>query len=92
MRDRLFSLREKSDFRGAKNLAQEKACQTLQATALVHEANLRIVVGRETKDWNSRGQARRRNAVKRGDQAERVELNESLIAAAEPDEDIRIGN
>ena len=88
----------------AQKLAQEKACQTLQATALVHEAYLRLVVGHETHDWNSRGhffaaaaeamrrilveQARRRNAAKRGGQAERVELNESLIAAAEPDEDV----
>ena len=41
----------------AQKLAQEKPGQTLQATALVHEAYLRLVDGeqRGTSDWNSRG-------------------------------------
>ena len=38
----------------AQRLAQEKAGQTLQATALVHEAYLRLVGGEQTQDWNSR--------------------------------------
>src|SRR5579864_2557474 len=36
-------------------LAQEKAGQTLQATALVHEAYLRLVDTQEAQTWNSRG-------------------------------------
>src|SRR5262245_13485097 len=45
----------------AEKLAQEKPGQTLQATALVHEAYLRLVAGgdasapREPQHWNSRG-------------------------------------
>jgi RNA polymerase sigma factor (TIGR02999 family) len=36
----------------AQRLAQEKVGQTLQATALVHEAYLRLVGGEQTQDWN----------------------------------------
>jgi RNA polymerase sigma factor (TIGR02999 family) len=39
----------------AQRLAQEKPGQTLQATALVHEAYLRLVDGDQVKPWNSRG-------------------------------------
>src|SRR5215471_306318 len=39
----------------AQKLAQEKPGQTLQATALVHEAYLRLVVGRSEAGWDSRG-------------------------------------
>src|SRR5437764_2379057 len=39
----------------AQRLAQEKPGQTLQATALVHEAYLRLVDADQTGDWNSRG-------------------------------------
>src|SRR5690349_10911594 len=39
----------------AQRLAQEKPGQTLQATALVHEAYLRLVDVDRTQDWNSRG-------------------------------------
>src|SRR4051794_991682 len=39
----------------AQKLAQEKPGQTLQATALVHEAYLRLVGGAEAPHWNSRG-------------------------------------
>jgi RNA polymerase sigma factor (TIGR02999 family) len=38
----------------AQRLAQEKPGQTLQATALVHEAYLRLVGGEQTPDWNGR--------------------------------------
>jgi RNA polymerase sigma factor (TIGR02999 family) len=38
----------------ARQLAQEKPGQTLQATALVHEAYLRLVGGNASPDWNSR--------------------------------------
>ena len=39
----------------ARRLAQEKAGQTLQATALVHEAYLRLVDVDKAQQWNSRG-------------------------------------
>ncbi len=88
----------------AQKLASEKASQTLQATALVHDAYVRLVDQKQCQNWNSRGhffgaaaeamrrilvdQARRRNAAKRGGQADRVELLESAIAAPEPDQDV----
>src|SRR3954451_694562 len=39
----------------ARKLAHEKPGQTLQATALVHEAYLRLVGGERTQDWDGRG-------------------------------------
>jgi RNA polymerase sigma factor (TIGR02999 family) len=39
----------------AARLAQEKPGQTLQATALVHEAYLRLVDSEKARNWNSRG-------------------------------------
>jgi RNA polymerase sigma factor (TIGR02999 family) len=39
----------------AQRLAQEKPGQTLQATALVHEAYLRLVDAEQAPHWNSRG-------------------------------------
>jgi RNA polymerase sigma factor (TIGR02999 family) len=88
----------------AQKLARETPGQTLQATALVHEAYLRLVDGEKVRQWNSRGhffaaaaeamrrilveQARRRNAAKRGGQSDREELQESTIAAPEPTEDV----
>src|SRR5262249_28003767 len=39
----------------AQKLAQEKPGQTLQATALVHEAYLRLVDVDTAQQWNSRG-------------------------------------
>jgi RNA polymerase sigma factor (TIGR02999 family) len=39
----------------AQRLAQEKPGQTLQATALVHEAYLRLVDTQKVQTWNSRG-------------------------------------
>jgi RNA polymerase sigma factor (TIGR02999 family) len=81
----------------AQKLAQEKPGQTLQATALVHEAYLRLVDVGQAQHWNSLGhffaaaaeamrrilveQARRRHAAKRGGQHGREELHESGIAA-----------
>jgi RNA polymerase sigma factor (TIGR02999 family) len=74
----------------AQRLAQEKPGQTLQATALVHEAYLRLVDVEKAQHWNSRGHffaaaaeamrrilvgaARRKHALKRGGQAQRVDL------------------
>src|SRR5262245_1422786 len=75
----------------AQKLAQEKPGQTLQATALVHEAYLRLVDVEKSQHWNGRGHffgaaaeamrrilignARRRDAVKRGGHAQRVDLD-----------------
>src|SRR5207248_2661172 len=39
----------------AQKLAQEKPGQTLQATALVHEAYIRLVDADKAQSWNSRG-------------------------------------
>jgi RNA polymerase sigma factor (TIGR02999 family) len=39
----------------AQKLAQERPAQTLRATALVHEAYLRLVEPEEAQHWNSRG-------------------------------------
>src|SRR5271157_2640267 len=39
----------------AQKLTQEKPGQTLQATALVHEAYIRLVDGDKVQHWNSRG-------------------------------------
>ena len=88
----------------AQKLAQERPGQTLQATALVHEAYLRLVDADEAQGWNGRGhffaaaaeamrrilvdQARRRNAAKRGGQAVREELHESALAAPGPDSEV----
>jgi RNA polymerase sigma factor (TIGR02999 family) len=88
----------------SQKLAQEKPGQTIQATALVHEAYLRLVDVKNTQDWNGRGhffaaaaeamrrilveQARRRAAGKRGGQSERKSLDAAELAAPEPDEQI----
>src|SRR6266542_6254201 len=66
----------------AAKMAQEQPSQTLQATALVHEAYLRLVDVEQAQQWNSRGHffaaaaeamrrilvdnARAKNAEKRG--------------------------
>src|SRR5262245_26671037 len=86
----------------AAKLAQEKPGQTLQATALVHEAYLRLVSGSDS--YRSRGhffgaaaeamrrvlvdQARRRKAAKRGGGVAGEELRESAIAAPRPLEEL----
>jgi RNA polymerase sigma factor (TIGR02999 family) len=76
----------------AQRLAQEAPGQTLQATALVHEAYLRLVDVEKTQHWDSRGHffaaaaeamrrilvenARRHQALKRGGGLERIDLPE----------------
>jgi RNA polymerase sigma factor (TIGR02999 family) len=88
----------------AQRLAQEKPGQTLQATALVHEAYLRLVDTPKAQAWNSRGhffaaaaeamrrilveQARRKQADKRGGRRRRVELNDADAAYTPPDADL----
>ena len=74
----------------ARNLHHEKAGQTLQATALVHEAYLRLVDVDQPQQWNGRGHffaaaaeamrrilvenARRKRNLKAGGDRQRVEL------------------
>jgi RNA polymerase sigma factor (TIGR02999 family) len=86
----------------AHKLAREAPGQTLQATALVHEAYLRLVGTEPAQHWNSRGhffaaaaeamrrilidQARRRAALKRGGASAREDLDPAVIAAPEPDD------
>ena len=80
----------------ARRLAQEKPGQTLQATALVHEAYLRLVDAEGAGAWNSRGhffaaaaeamrrilvnRARDKRRLKRGGDRDRVELEDIAIA------------
>jgi RNA polymerase sigma factor (TIGR02999 family) len=77
----------------AQRLAQEKPGQTLQATALVHEAYLRLVDVEKAQAWNSRGhffaaaaeamrrilveQARRKCRHKHDGGRQRVPMNEA---------------
>jgi RNA polymerase sigma factor (TIGR02999 family) len=86
----------------AQRLAQEKPGQTLQATALVHEAYLRLVDVDKAQHWNSRGHffaaaaeamrrilletARRKQSRKHGGHVARQSLNFLDLAAPEPPE------
>src|SRR5262252_6769965 len=88
----------------AARLAEEKPGQTLQPTALVHEAYVRLVGTERDQHWNSRGhffaaaaeamrrilveQARRKHSLKRGGGHIRQDLDEIDIAAPEPQEDV----
>src|SRR5438477_12519639 len=81
----------------AQKLAQEKPGQTLEATALVHEAYIRLVDVAKAPHWNSRGhffaaaaeamrrilvdQAREKKSRKRGGERERLPLEEIDISA-----------
>jgi len=80
----------------ARKMAQEKPGQTLQPTALVHEAYLRLVNAKRVQHWESRGhffaaageamrrilveQARRKKAKKHGGHLKRVELDAHVTA------------
>ncbi|MCH8120088.1 MAG: sigma-70 family RNA polymerase sigma factor [Planctomycetes bacterium] len=82
----------------ARKMAQEQPGQTLQATALVHEAYIRLVEGAD-QNWNSRGHffkaaaeamrrilvenARRKGRIKHGGGFQRVELSESAPAESD---------
>jgi RNA polymerase sigma factor (TIGR02999 family) len=88
----------------AQKLAQEKPGQTLEATALVHEAYLRLVDVEKAQHWNSRGHffaaaaeamrrilidsARRKQAEKRGGGRQRVDFDRAQAVAAAPPEDL----
>ncbi len=84
----------------AQRLAREKPGQTLQATALVHDAYLRLV-GAQDPGWDGRGHffaaaaeamqrilvegARRRQRLKRGGDRSRRDLDEVALSIAAPD-------
>ncbi len=88
----------------AQKLAQEKPGQTLQATALVHEAYLRLVGDGEGPHWDSRRHffaaaaeamrrilvenARRRQTHKRGGGLQRRDLDAEGLVAPEPELDL----
>jgi RNA polymerase sigma factor (TIGR02999 family) len=88
----------------AARLAREKPGQTLQATALVHEAYLRLVDANDAKSWNGRGHffgaaaeamrrilvenARRKQRIKHGGARHRVDLNEAILSIGCPAEEL----
>ena len=87
----------------AAKMAREAAGQTLQPTALVHEAWLRLVGDRE-KEWAGRAhffaaaaeamrrilidKARRRRAVRHGGEQQRVDIEEVDLACPIPDDQL----
>src|SRR5262249_55930056 len=88
----------------AQRLAREKRGQTLQATALVHEAYLRLVGVRQARRWDNRGhffaaaaeamrrillnRVRDKKRVKRGGERRRVNLDQIEIALDTNDEQL----
>jgi RNA polymerase sigma factor (TIGR02999 family) len=88
----------------AAKLAHEKPGQTLQATALVHDAYIRLVDKEQAQDWNSRGhffaaaaeamrrilveQARRKQEVKHGGAVLRVTMEGVEPAMEELSDDL----
>jgi RNA polymerase sigma factor (TIGR02999 family) len=88
----------------AQKLARETPGQTLQPTALVHEAYLRLVGEDEEQHWDSRGHffaaaaesmrrilvesARQKASLKRGGDRDRMDVVDSLLPTPEPHEDL----
>jgi RNA polymerase sigma factor (TIGR02999 family) len=88
----------------AHKMAQENPGQTLEATALVHEAYIRLVDSAEARHWDSRGhffaaaaeamrrilveQARRKGRLKRGGELVRHDLQEFEILTQVKPEEI----
>jgi RNA polymerase sigma factor (TIGR02999 family) len=88
----------------AEKLALERPGQTLDATALVHEAYLRLVDVEQAQQWNSRGhffaaaaeamrrilieQARRKRRPKHGGDRRRVDLEEAALIAEVPSDEL----
>ncbi len=85
-------------------MSHEKPGQTLQATALVHEAYLRLVDGKQAQHWSSRGhffgaaaeamrrilinRARNRGRLKRGGELRSIPLEQIELASDTPDESL----
>lgn len=87
----------------AQKMSHEQPGQTLQATALVHEAYIRLV-GSDDRDWSGRThffaaaaeamrcilieKARRKQRLKRGGVRQRINLDDADIVIEGPSEDI----
>ncbi len=90
----------------AQRLAGEKPGQTLQPTALVHEAYVRLVGGDRSRGWDGRGhffaaaaeamrrilveQARHKTTLKRGGERERQELHPDDLPVAPPGDPLEV--
>jgi RNA polymerase sigma factor (TIGR02999 family) len=88
----------------AQKLAREKPGQTLDATALVHEAYLRLVGDGADVAWDNRGhffvaaaeamrrilveQARRKQRVRHGGGRKRIDLDEACSVVIPPSDDL----
>ena len=88
----------------AARMAEERAGQTLQATALVHEAYVRLVGPADAPQWNGRGhffaaaaeamrrilvnRARDKGRDKRGGRWQRVDLDRVRVADQAADEEL----
>ena len=88
----------------ASKLAQEQPGQTLQATALVHEAYMRLVDPRASHHWNSRGHffgaaaeamrrilvdnARRKQSLRQGGQFHRQDVDLDQLSQPENSPDL----
>ena len=88
----------------AQKMAQEAPGQTLQPTALVHEAYLRLVGGERALHWDNRGHffaaaaeamrrilvenARRRERLKRGGGRARIDVEQCDLAAPQKPEEL----
>jgi RNA polymerase sigma factor (TIGR02999 family) len=88
----------------AEKLAREKPGQTLQATALVHDAFLRLVDADDARHWKGRRHffaaaaeamrrilvenARRKRRVKHGGGRQRIDLDDACLAVEPPAEDL----
>ena len=84
-------------------MLKEKPGQTIQPTALVHEAYMRVI-GNEDPGWDGRGhffaaaaramrnilvdEYRRKGALKRGGGRRRLDLDEGDLAIESPQEDL----
>jgi RNA polymerase sigma factor (TIGR02999 family) len=88
----------------AQKLAQEKPGQTLQATALVHEAYLRLVDTEKAQQWDNRRHffaaaaeamrrilvenARKKKCMRHGGGRDQIELQEALVVAPDAGDDL----
>lgn len=87
----------------SRKMVQERPGQTLQATALVHEAYMRLVDVEHSQSWDSRGhffaaaaeamrrilieESRRRKSLRRGGEFIRIELDDAVADSSFTDTD-----
>ena len=86
------------------HMAHEQAGHTLEATALVHEAYLRLVGDSNARGWDGKGHffaaaaeamrriliehARRKQSLKRGGAVDRVQIDDDIAAIRSPCDDV----